>query len=140
MRDANCLFCKIVEKKIPAEIIYEDENAVAFLDIEPHAPGHTLIIPKHHAELLENLPDEKVGPLFSAVKCVAKMITRCLEADGATIGINQGAAAGKVVGHFHIHILPRFQGDGGGAIQSVARNIPKESLKETRDKILRSNR
>lgn len=137
---ADCIFCKIVDKKIPAEIVYENDDVAAFLDVEPHAPGHTLIIPKDHAELLENLPDDKIGPLFSAVKRVVELIVEGLEADGATIGINQGAAAGQVVGHLHIHILPRFEGDGGGAIQSVVRNKPKESLKEIKEKILRGNR
>ena len=136
MSEANCIFCKIVDKKIPAEIIYKNEDVVAFLDVEPHAPGHTLVIPKHHAELLENLPDEKVGPLFFAVKRVLQMVVKGLEADGATVGINQSAAAGQVVGHLHIHILPRFKGDGGGAIQSVVHNKPKESLKEVKEKIL----
>lgn len=136
MRDANCIFCKIIEKKVPAEIVYEDDDAVAFLDVEPHAPGHTLIIPKQHAELLENLPDEKIKPLFLAVKRVAGMVVRGLGADGGTIGINQSAAAGQVVGHLHVHVLPRFYGDGGGAIQSVVRNKTKESLKEVRKKIV----
>ncbi|MEK9180350.1 MAG: HIT family protein [Patescibacteria group bacterium] len=137
MRDPNCIFCKIVDGKIPAEKLYEDSHALAFLDLEPRAPGHTLIVPKYHAETLETLPEEDAGPLFSAVKKVAKMLMRGLEADGATIGINQGAAAGQVVGHLHVHVLPRYHSDGGGAIQSVVNNKPKESLGEIKSKILK---
>ncbi|MFQ5753201.1 MAG: HIT family protein [bacterium] len=132
----DCLFCKISKKQIPAAIIYEDNRTQAFLDIEPRAPGHVLVIPKVHAETIGDLPDKEIGPLFTAVKNVVDLVVHGLGADGATIGANQGKASGQVVDHLHIHIIPRFFGDGGGAIQSVVSNKPKESVEEIRKKIV----
>lgn len=138
MGDPNCLFCKIAGNKIPAGVIYDDDHATAFLDLEPRSPGHTLVVPKYHAATLEDLPEEEISPLFLAVKRVVHMLVRGLEAHGATIGINQSEAAGQVVGHLHIHIMPRFFGDKGGAIQSIVNNKPKETLVEIKNKILQS--
>jgi histidine triad (HIT) family protein len=134
--DANCLFCKIVEKKIPALIVYENDDVLAFLDIEPRAPGHTLIIPKYHSSTIVDLPESLVAPLFSAVKSVANLLVSRLGAEGLTIGINQGRASGQVVDHLHVHLLPRFSGDGGGSIQSVVSSRQAISLEEVQKKIL----
>ena len=133
----NCLFCKIAAKKIPACIVYEDANAVAFLDIAPRAPGHTMVIPKHHAPKLVDLPDEEIGPLFAAVKKVAAILSQKFNPDGMSIGINQGkvSADEEVVDHLHVHLMPRWRGDGGSAMQSIVHNPPKESLEEILKKI-----
>lgn len=132
----NCLFCKIVKKEIPALSIYEDERAMAFLDVDPRTEGHTLVIPKYHAGTLIDLPESEVESLFKAVKSAAKLITSGLRAEGLTIGINQGAVSGQVVDHLHVHIMPRFGGDGGGAIQSVVHSPSASSLEDVRKKIL----
>lgn len=126
----ECLFCKIANKEIPAEVVFEDAHTLAFLDIAPRAPGHTMVIPKVHAENILDLPEEEIGPLFVSVRKLAERLTRVLKADGLTIGINQGKASGQVVEHLHIHLLPRFRGDRGGSIHSVVDNPPKESLKD----------
>lgn len=134
--DASCFFCKITSKKAPAFIIYENDSVLAFLDVEPRTLGHTLIIPKHHSSNIIDLPESAVAPLFSAVKVVVNLLVSGLHADGLTIGINQGRASGQVVDHLHVHLLPRFDGDGGGAIQSVVSNRPTASLEEVQKKIL----
>jgi len=126
----DCLFCKIAQKKIPSEVVYEDENSLAFLDINPHAPGHTMVIPKRHAETLFELKEEDLGGLMAAVKKVAQALKKSLISDGFTIGINHGKASGQAVEHLHIHILPRFLGDGGSSIHGVVMNPPKESLSD----------
>src|SRR3989344_7259449 len=126
----DCLFCKIAKKEIPAEIIYEDGEALAFLDIHPKAPGHTMVIPKVHAETILDLPREKLGPVFAAVQKAAQMIETALRPSGFTIGINHGKVSGQVIDHLHIHIIPRFLSDGGSSIHSVVNNPPKESIKE----------
>jgi histidine triad (HIT) family protein len=140
MFNPNCLFCKIVAKQIPAKIIYEDEHALAFLDIMPRTTGHTLVIPKVHApnilELPSVPPNDELSPLFAAVKHVAEMLTRALAPDGTTIGANQGRASGQEVDHLHVHLLPRWHGDGGGSIQSVVNAKPKESVDEVAKRIL----
>ena len=119
----------MVDREIPAEVVYEDGTAFAIADIHPRAPGHTFVIPKQHYATFTEMPDELVGPLFEAVKKVAILLKDRVKADGITIGINQGRASGQEVDHLHIHILPRFVGDGGGSIQSVVNNPPKGKLK-----------
>jgi histidine triad (HIT) family protein len=132
----DCLFCKIAAKTIPAKIVYEDDHAVAFLDIMPRAPGHTMVITKYHAPTLGELPDSEIAPLFGAVKKMAVTLTATLHPDGMTIGINQGRASGQEVDHLHVHLMPRWHGDGGGAVQSLVHNAPKGSLDEMQKKIL----
>ncbi len=132
----DCLFCKIINKTIPAEIVYEDKDALAFLDIHPRAPGHTMILPKTHAENLLDLPNNKTGPVFTAVKKVTALLKKSLKPDAFTIGINNGRVSGQIIDHLHIHIIPRWKDDGGKSIHSVVDNPPKKSLDEIRKKIV----
>lgn len=130
-----CLFCRIGEKEIPSEVVYEDVHTVAFLDIHPKAPGHVVVIPKVHAETIIDLPKGEVEPLFSAVQEVVKRLNRALGSEGYTIGINHGRRAGQEIDHLHIHIIPRWDGDAGGPIQSVVTNVSKVSPGEIAKKI-----
>lgn len=118
----DCIFCKIGSKEIPAKIIYEDEDVFATLDIHPRSPGHTMVIPKVHVPNLAELPDDKIEPLFKAVKKVVKLLKNHLNPEGFTIGINQGVASGQEVDHLHIHVMPRWTKDKGSSIQSVVNN------------------
>lgn len=131
----SCLFCEISAKEIKAEIIYEDKNVLAFLDIMPRSAGHTMVIPKTHAANLTALPDEKIGPFFKVVKKIIQMIENGLKPDGFTLGINQGKASGQEVQHLHFHIMPRWLDDNGGPIQRVVNNPPQESLEQIAKKI-----
>lgn len=131
----ECLFCKIARKEIGAEIIYEDENTIAFLDIHPRAPGHTVIIPKKHAGNILDLEDALIALTFLTVKRVSDILNTSLNPDGFTIGINHGRISGQAVDHLHIHVMPRFLNDGGSSIHSVVNNPPKESLKQIAIKI-----
>jgi histidine triad (HIT) family protein len=135
----DCLFCKIAAKQIPAAIIHEDDRTLAFLDIHPCAPGHAVVIPKFHSPTIVDLPDAEVGPLFVAVKKVAELLKRSLKPDGITIGINQGRASGQEVDHLHVHLMPRWNNDGGGSVQSAVNNVPKESVEEVKEKIVKSD-
>ncbi len=110
----ECLFCKIVGKEIASYIVYENEETLAFLDIHPKAPGHVVVIPKPHVPSLTELPLPRIQPLFEAVQRVRKAIETRLHADACTIGINDGIASGQTVPHLHVHLIPRFKGDGGG--------------------------
>lgn len=132
----ECLFCNIIAKQIPAEIVYEDDTSVAVLDIAPRAPGHTMVLPKVHVESILDLPDNVVEPVFVAIKKVTAMLKKAFAPDGFTIGINQGRAAGQVIDHLHIHVIPRWSSDNGGSVHSIVTNIPKESLGEIRSKII----
>lgn len=135
--NADCLFCKIAAKQIPAEIVYEDKNTLAFLDVHPKAPGHTMVIPKSHYETILDMPEAEVGGIFSAVRLVSGAVSRALAADGLNIGINHKAAGGQVVNHLHVHILPRFAGDGGTSMHGIVNNPPQEALQAIKDKIKR---
>lgn len=109
---SDCLFCKIINKEIPAKIIYEDDNCVVFLDINPNTKGHSLVVPKKHTSDFTNLTDQEAGDFASLVHKIAPKIISALDADGYNLGLNNGQAAGQVISHVHWHIIPRYQDDG----------------------------
>ncbi|MCK5290314.1 MAG: HIT family protein, partial [Candidatus Aenigmarchaeota archaeon] len=121
----NCIFCKIAKREIPAKIVYEDDFTIAFLDISPCAEGHTVVIPKQHFEKFTDMEEEDAGNLFASVQKVAKAVEKALNIQASNIGLNNGKAAGQEVPHVHVHIIPRYEGDNGGAIQSIIQTNPK---------------
>jgi len=127
---AECIFCKIVDGSLAAEVVYQDEHVLAFLDIHPSVPGHTLVIPKRHAETVDRLPEAEVGPLFLGVRRVMGLLERGLEPAGLNVGWNHGWAAGQRVGHLHVHLLPRQNGDGGMGVQFLVHSGSPGALAE----------
>jgi len=127
---ADCLFCKIANKEIPAKIVYEDENATGVLDVNPRSLGHSMILPKRHAGNILELPDGEIKGVFQAVKNLTALLKKKLNPDGFTIGINHGSVSGQTVEHLHIHVIPRWEKDGGGSIHSVVDNKPEKTLDE----------
>ena len=125
----DCIFCKIADKEIGAEIVYEDAAVLGVLDLYPRAPGHTMVMSKVHRETILDLSEAEITSVFSGVRKVTEILRRGLAPDGFTIGINQGKASGQMVDHLHIHIIPRFENDGGSSIHSVVDNKSGESLK-----------
>jgi histidine triad (HIT) family protein len=117
----RCVFCRITKGEVSALKVYEDEKAVAFLDIHPSAPGHTLIIPKAHVARVEDLPENDAAALFRALHRLVGPIQVAVDASASTIGINNGRESGQEVPHVHIHVIPRSRGDRGGIIQGVSR-------------------
>ena len=108
----ECIFCRIVEKKVPIKFIYEDGTTMAFLDINPGAPGHTLVIPKKHYDTIFDMPEDESCGLFNTTTKVAKAVNKIIGPDGVNIFQNNKSAAGQLVNHVHFHIFPRFRGDG----------------------------
>lgn len=108
----DCLFCKIIKGDIKAEKVYEDEYTFAFLDINPINEGHTLVVPKKHSKNLYEISDEALKYLTLTTKKLSIAIKKAIEAQGINIGINNDSAAGQVIFHTHIHIMPRFEDDG----------------------------
>lgn len=108
----DCLFCKIIQGDIPARKVYEDDNVLAFLDIRPVHPGHTLLLPKRHARNILDMADADAGVLFSKLPLIACAVKEAVSAGGINIGMNNEAPAGQLVFHAHIHIIPRFENDG----------------------------
>jgi histidine triad (HIT) family protein len=125
---ADCIFCKIVAGEVKAHVVYEDASVLAFLDIHPASRGHAMVIPKVHAETLDRLDEQEIGPIFSGVKAVMAILQKALKPAGMNIGWNHGWAAGQRVSHLHVHLIPRYAGDGGGGIQSLIHSSVAEDL------------
>lgn len=102
-----CIFCKIINNEIPAYKVYEDDRCLAFLDINPVRPGHVLLIPKEHHEMMTDTPDELVAYLYVKAKELMTRMKDKLDADSVTVSV-----VGLDVPHFHIHLIPRNSGDG----------------------------
>ena len=114
MRDDNCIFCKIANGEIPAATLYEDEDFRVILDLGPATKGHALILPKEHYANLYELPDELAGKAILLAKKMITKLTKALECDGYNVVQNNGEAAGQTVFHFHMHLIPRYNGDDAG--------------------------
>ena len=102
----ECVFCKIVNKELPAYIVYEDENVVAFLDINPVSEGHTLVVPKKHYERITDMLEEEFKKFMESFQKVVKLIESKLSKD-YNIVVNHGEKAGQVIKHVHFHVIPR---------------------------------
>jgi histidine triad (HIT) family protein len=108
--DADCVFCKIACGKIPAHIVYEDTDVIAFLDEHPLFPGHVLVCPREHYETLSDLASDLVGPVFSRIQLIAKAVEAALDAEGTFVAINNRVS--QTVAHLHVHVVPRRRRDG----------------------------
>ncbi|MFX1345258.1 MAG: HIT family protein [Promethearchaeota archaeon] len=126
MNIQDCIFCKITRREIPSKIIYENSLSLAFLDISPISEGHTIVITKKHYSTLEDIPDHDLAELYKVVKKIARMIHEKLQIDGYNILQNNFTAAGQIVKHFHVHIIPRNFDDGKFRVK-----IPRTPADET---------
>jgi len=115
----DCIFCSIVAGDIPGRIVHEDDRVLAFLDANPLAPGHTLVIPKDHHEHVQDMPTDLAGAVFEAAHDLVEPIESAVDADGTTVAFNNGEAAGQEVPHAHCHVVPRFEGDGSTPIHAI---------------------
>lgn len=129
----QCLFCKIVAKKIPSLTVYKDSDTLAFMELTPSAPGHVMVILKKHGNNILEYQQDELGKLMGAVQQVIKKIEKALTPDSITIGINHKERRG--VPHLHLHIIPRWENDKGSVIQSVVHNAPKEKREVIAEKI-----
>ncbi len=110
--NTDCIFCKIVAGQLPACRIYEDVDTLAFMDIGPIVPGHTLVIPKLHCDPLTATPPAILQKLILVVQTIAQAQLRAFKADGVNVMQANGKAAGQMVPHLHFHVIPRFATDG----------------------------
>lgn len=125
VNDEECIFCQIVKKKIPSQILFESDTNLAFLDIFPVSKGHTIVVPKNHYNNLEDIPVNELTELYETVKSLSSLIHKKLKIDGYNILQNNFRAAGQVINHFHVHIIPRSREDGKFQLL-----IPREQSKE----------
>ncbi len=135
LRDPDCIFCKIVEGVLPCHKVHEDDHTLAFMDIFPLAPGHTLVIPKDHHPDLFAMTDALLGPVLTATRHVAIGIAKAFGPDGVNLFQANGPAAGQTVFHFHMHILPRRAGDGVLAVNHGQRPGDHAALAREAEKV-----
>ena len=107
----DCIFCKIARGEAPSQVVQEDERTVAFMDISPWAKGHALVIPREHARNLYEISDEELNATMSAAKRLAARMRDRLGCDGVNLLNSSEPAAWQSVFHFHVHVIPRFEGD-----------------------------
>jgi len=110
--DKNCIFCRIVKGEIPCAKIFEDDYIISFLDIAPANKGHALIVTKNHYETLLDVPDDDLNDLMIKAKKIARAMSSALGSEGFNVLMNNKKVAGQLVLHAHLHIIPRFKGDG----------------------------
>jgi histidine triad (HIT) family protein len=108
----DTIFGKIIRRELPADIVYEDEDTLAFLDINPVSPGHTLVIPKKPARNIFDIDPDSLAAVMKTVQKVALAIKAATGAEGMGISMNNERAGGQVVFHMHVHVIPRFPKDG----------------------------
>lgn len=131
-----CIICKLSNNEASAWKVYEDDKYFAFLDIDPSAPGHTMVAPKKHVATLFDLSKQETSEIFELVKKIALHIKQSdLKPTGFNIGLNQWRAAGQKTDHLHIHIIPRWEDDGGSTLQSAIKNPKEQGLDEVLKKI-----
>ncbi len=107
----DCIFCKIANGMIPSATIYENSDFKVILDVSPASKGHTLILPKEHFDNIFDMDADTAGKLFSLAAAVARALKQAINCDGMNIVQNNGEVAGQTVFHFHMHLIPRYEGD-----------------------------
>jgi len=108
----ECIFCKIIDREIPAVKVLDEELVLAFMDINPSNQGHMLVAPKKHAENIFDISEGDLAAVIKGVKRCANAVEEALKAEGITVLQLNGRASGQVVPHLHIHIIPRWENDG----------------------------
>ena len=137
MYKKDCVFCKIANREIFSRILFENESTLGFLDSSPLSKGHSIIIPKNHYSNLEDIPDKELTELYKIVKKLAVRIHQNLKIDGYNILQNNFTAAGQVIKHFHVHIIPRNYNDKIFRIE-IPRSQASDNQLDDVFKILRS--
>lgn len=134
MRDENCIFCKILNGDIPSAKLYEDEDFAIILDVGPATFGHALILPKEHYANVFAMPDALLAKAVSLAKVWGEKLVNALHADGLNLVQNNGLAAGQTVFHYHMHMIPRYDGDGVGGLWTPG-TLSEEQRQEILDKL-----
>ena len=131
----QCIFCKIIAKQSPAYIIYEDDVVIGFFEINPANAGHVLLVPKKHFQILPQMPDQEAAYLFTMAKKLAPIVFEAMGAEGVEIRQRNGAAAGQMIPHVHVHIIPRYSEDKVPT-NWEPKKLSEEEFKDAQRKIL----
>lgn len=124
----DCIFCKILKGEVPCKKVYEDRDFTAFLDIAPINKGHTLVVPKKHTKDLFEMQQQELKKLMLTIQKIAAAVMKAVDADGINIGMNNKPAAGQLVIHSHLHVIPRFANDG--LRHWPGRKLPDSEMKD----------
>ena len=138
---SECVFCQIIRKQVPASIVYQDAQVVAFLSSRPVNEGHTLVVPKKHFENIYEISEEETAYLFKIVKRIAHGVRDATGAEGIRIVQNNGSVAGQVVFHLHVHVIPmkpRNQLHDSGVYRDPTYHRSVEALEQDAEKIRNS--
>ena len=108
---SDCIFCKIVSGELPSNKVYEDDDILAFLDINPVNPGHTIVIPKEHGDNFLLQSEETNKKLISVIYSITPSVLKSVNATDCNVTMNCGSSAGQIIFHTHFHIIPRFKND-----------------------------
>ena len=131
----NCIFCKIIQGEIPATKVYEDEKVLAFMDINPLNDGHTLVVPKRHAETIFEIDPQDLIATMKVAQRLAIAIKKALNSDGMIVVQLNNKAAGQMVPHLHIHLIPRWENDGLQIGKWEIKSGDMEKIKDIAEKI-----
>jgi len=115
----DCIFCKIVQGKVPARVIKQNERAMAFLDAFPLAAGHALVVPRAHYAKVQDMGKEDSAAMFALAHEIVQKVESAADAGASLIAVHNGKGAGQEVPHVHVHIIPRKAGDGAGPVHSM---------------------
>jgi len=126
---SNCIFCSIIQGHIPSYVIYQDKNLLAILDRYPSTKGHILIMPKRHVADIHELNHEESAQILQLAQKIAAKMRDTLKMDGLNLIQNNGKAAGQVIDHFHLHLVPRYESDGV-KITATPQDPPLEELEQ----------
>jgi len=131
----DCIFCDIIEGRSEAEILFQNQNIISFLDIRPINYGHTLVITKKHYENFQLVPLDELHHLMKGLQFISSVVVKSVKADGFNLIVNSGKAAGQTIFHFHFHIIPRYNNDF--RFKPDFKSYTQQSMKEYAD-IIRS--
>lgn len=135
----NCIFCKIINKEIPATIIYEDDEFIAIFDKFPATLGHILVLPKTHFKTIFKTPPEVSARLFSLATKIAQQMEKTLNIESLNILQNNGEVAGQTIDHVHVHLIPRYN-DDGVVIKSKNEEMSNDKINELLEKLNFTNK
>src|SRR3989338_5567535 len=134
VNEQDCIFCKSVRGEIPSKKVYEDKDTLAFLDINPANPGHTIVVPKKHSEDITKSDEEDIAKVMRVVKNITTNLKEKMNAIGVNVMQNNGKPAGQIVAHTHFHVIPRYPNDV--VVISYQRvQLSDEQLEEIRKKL-----
>jgi histidine triad (HIT) family protein len=131
----NCIFCQIISGKVASKKIYEDDQCIAILDINPANPGHVLLMPKEHYAIMPLIPEETIKHLFMISKQISSSLLKSLKLQGTNIFVANGAAAGQKAQHFMLHVIPRME-DDDLKLDIRAKKVDEKTLEPIRKKLV----